>query len=111
MKNVTLQPIVVSSETDRIGTIRAIIPADDNIIDIAPARFSLGKVSEIILEQEGWNPPSPIPNKKRIATIDANDQAAPVRPVNIDHKITDAIKTRLAPKRSASHPPGSCINA
>lgn len=59
----------------------------------------------------GGNPPSAMPKTKRIAINEVSDQARLVKAVNSDHITMVTITTYFEPKRSESHPPGTCIAA
>ena len=56
-------------------------------------------------------PPSPIPKRKRMRINEVKDHARPDNAVNIDQATTAATMTFRDPKRSASQPPGICMNA
>ena len=84
---------------------------DESIIDMGTPRCFGGNVSEIILEADGKKLPSASPKSTRIAIMDINDQAIPVRTVNKDQENTMISNTFLEPNRSANQPPGICINA
>jgi hypothetical protein len=79
--------------------------------DLARARSGLGNTSATVTELAGEKLPSPTPNRKRITSSEANDQATLLAPVKADHMTMHGTTTMREPKRSDSHPPASCISA
>src|SRR5688500_16761305 len=59
----------------------------------------------------GNAPASPAPKRKRMMASEVKLHAAAVNPVKSDQNATTAVRSRLAPKRSARIPEGVCNNA
>src|ERR1700740_1136366 len=71
-------------------------PREASEVQLDNARVAAGKVA-----------PSPMPSTRRTENSEASPPTAPVTIVVIDQVSPQTARVRLAPKRSASHPPTS----
>ncbi len=73
---------------------------------MSPLSFK-GIQEKMARDMPGNAPASPAPKKKRISKSDTKFQAAPVKAVSADQKVTIPAKAFLGPKVSAIRPPGT----
>lgn len=74
-------------------------------VDFARPRSAFGKLSAMANELAAGKLPSPMPNNKRMAIREMNDQANPVMIVKMDHNTTEMRIILLAPYLSERKPP------
>src|SRR6476620_1240437 len=105
-KKDTRQPNATATGMTMRGAIAAPAFCPTNRADILLAVSLVGNHRDITEELVGYDPDSPIPNRKRTTIKEISPVVIPVNAVNKDHHNTIRIKTAFCPIRSPKMPEG-----